>query len=79
MLRAIEMALFEKGQPKTGGRVKGSRNRLSWSFLNALADDFEQHGIETIRVCRVERPNEYLKIVAGLMPREHLLITHCNR
>jgi hypothetical protein len=52
------------------GRPKGAKNRLSWSFLNALADDFEQFGIETIRICRIERPNEYLKIVAGLMPRE---------
>jgi hypothetical protein len=52
------------------GRPKGARNRLSWSFLNALAEDFEQFGIETIRICRIGRPNEYLKIVAGLIPRE---------
>ena len=61
------LKVFNKGE---GGRPKGARNRLSWSFLNALAQDFEQFGIETIRICRVERPNEYLKIVAGLMPRE---------
>jgi hypothetical protein len=58
---------FKKGQ---GGRQKGGKNRLSWSFLTALSDDFEAHGIETIRICRVERPNEYVKIVAGLMPKE---------
>jgi hypothetical protein len=52
------------------GRPKGSKNRLNWAFVTALAEDFEQHGIETIRICRVEKPNEYLKIVAGLMPRE---------
>ena len=54
----------------TTGRPKGSKSRLNWAFVTALAEDFEQHGIETIRICRVEKPNEYLKIVAGLMPRE---------
>ena len=33
-------------------------------------EDFEQHGIEAIRICRVEKPSEYVKIVAGLMPKE---------
>ena len=64
------MALFEKGQPKQGGRAKGVRNRLSHSFLEALAEDFEKHGIEAIRITRVERPAEYCKIVAALLPRE---------
>ena len=58
---------FNKGE---GGRPKGAKNRLSWSFLSALADDFEQFGIETIRICRIQRPHEYLKVVAGLMPKE---------
>jgi hypothetical protein len=53
-----------------GGRPKGAKNRLSWSFLSALADDFEEHGVSTIRICRIERPHEYLKVVAGLMPKE---------
>jgi hypothetical protein len=55
------------------GRPKGSKNRLNVAFLTALALDFEEHGIETIRICRVEKPNEYLKIVAGLMPKEFTL------
>ena len=58
---------FQKGE---GGRPKGSRNRLSWTFLSALADDFAEHGEGAIRICRVEKPHEYLKIVAGLMPKE---------
>ena len=66
------MTLFEKGQPKPqgSGRGKGIRNRLSHSFLEALAEDFEKHGIEAIRITRVERPAEYCKIVAALLPRE---------
>ena len=56
--------------PNRSGRPKGAKNRLSWSFLTALAEDFEEFGAETIRICRIERPHEYLRVVAGLMPRE---------
>jgi hypothetical protein len=52
------------------GRPRGSKNRLNYTFLTALADDFEEHGPGTIRICRIEKPHEYLKIVAGLMPKE---------
>jgi hypothetical protein len=61
---------FEPGRAKTGGRVRGVKNRLSHDFLTALADDFEQHGAEAIRICRVEKPNEYVRTIAHLMPRE---------
>jgi hypothetical protein len=64
------MALFEKGHSiKSGGR-KGIKHRLSTAFLKALADDFEADGIEAIRICRVERPHEYLRVIAHLMPRD---------
>jgi hypothetical protein len=64
------MALFVPGQAKVGGRAKGVRNRLSHSFLEALQKDFAEHGEEAIRICRIEKPNEYVKIVAGLLPKE---------
>ena len=64
------MNLFEKGMKKIGGRTKGVKNRLSHAFLTALAEDFEQHGIEALRITRTERPAEYIKVVAGLMPKE---------
>ena len=64
------MSLFQPGQPKTGGRSRGVKNRLSQAFLTALAEDFEQYGVEAIKICRVERPNEYLRVIAHLMPKE---------
>ena len=64
------MTLFEKGRPKTGGRAKGAKNRLSHAFLTALAEDFEQHGVEALKIARIEKPVEYIRIVAGLMPKE---------
>jgi hypothetical protein len=62
---------FEKGQ---GGRVKGARNRLSMSFVTALAKEFDEFGAESIRICRIERPHEFLKIVASLLPKEFELV-----
>ncbi len=64
------MSLFEKGRAKTGGRARGARNKLSHAFLADLLADYEAHGAETIRICRVERPVEYVKMIAGLLPKE---------
>jgi hypothetical protein len=64
------MAPFEKGRQKTGGRVKGARNRIAYKLIEALAKDFEEHGEEAIRIARIERPHEYLKIIVSTMPKE---------
>jgi hypothetical protein len=61
---------FEEGRPKTGGRVKGARNRIAYKLIEALAKDFEEHGEEAIRIARIERPHEYLKIIVSTMPKE---------
>jgi|SRR6516164_2767373 len=67
--KANKMSLFEPGRKKTGGRAKGARNKLSVAFLEAFAADFEQHGAEVIKIVRVEKPSEYLKTAAYLMPK----------
>ena len=64
------MSSFEKGRAKTGGRAKGARNKVSQAFLEAFAADFEEHGAEVIRIVRMEKPHEYLKTAAYLMPKE---------
>jgi hypothetical protein len=61
---------IEKMPPVPTGRRKGARNRISTALLEAIAKDFEEHGEETIKITRVEKPTEYLKIVASLLPRE---------
>jgi hypothetical protein len=59
------------GQKSPGsGRTRGVKNKLSHKFITALAEDFEEHGVGVIKICRVEKPHEYLKMIAGLMPRE---------
>ena len=64
------MSLFEKGREKTGGRVSGTRNRFSKKFDDALLRDFEEHGEGAIRIARIERPTEYLKLIASRLPIE---------
>ena len=64
------MALFEKGRPKTGGRRKGSRDRIATALLEAIAEDFEKFGPEAVKIARKERPVEYLRVVASLLPKE---------
>jgi hypothetical protein len=58
----------QSGNPK--GRAKGSRHKLGEAFLSALHDDFEKHGVEVIEKVRDERPHEYLKVVASILPKE---------
>src|SRR5215471_2733079 len=62
--------MFQKGNVPKGGRRKGSRDRISTALLEAIAKDFEEFGEESIKIARIEKPVEYLKIVASLLPRE---------
>src|SRR5262249_19812467 len=62
---------FKPGQSgNPAGRPKGSRNKVSEKLLDALAIDFDDHGKEVIEKVRVERPADYLKIVASLVPKQ---------
>lgn len=57
---------FEAGNP---GRPKGSRNKLGEDFIQALAEDFKTGGVAAIKAMREEKPNEYVKVVASLLPK----------
>jgi len=58
------------GNPLGAGRPKGARSRLGQEFLQALADDFEAHGLEALQQCRVSNPAQYIKVIASILPRE---------
>ena len=64
------MTLFDKGHAKIGGRRKGRRDRISTALLEAIARDFEEFGADAVKIARVERPVEYLRVVASLLPKE---------
>lgn len=57
-------------KPGNSGRPKGSRNKLGEAFVAALHDDFTKHGVKAIETVRAERPHEYLKVVASLLPKQ---------
>jgi hypothetical protein len=62
---------FKPGQSgNPAGRPKGARSKLSESFLKALSEDFESNGIGVIESVRKDRPHEYLKIVAAVLPKQ---------
>lgn len=65
-----EKGRFLPGNSGYGGRPKGSRNKLGEAFITALHDDFMEHGVATIEQVRIEKPDQYLKVVAGLLPKE---------
>lgn len=69
--------LFKPGLPSANprGRPKGSRNRLSENFISAMSDDFDQHGVSVIEAVRTEKPAEYLKIIAAIVPKEFTVNT----
>lgn len=52
------------------GRPKGSRNKLGEVFIQALHADFEAHGEKVIEAVRKDKPAEYLKVVASLLPKQ---------
>ena len=64
---------FKPGNPGGPGRPLGSKNRLSEYFLFELADHFEEHGREAIERVFEDRPGEYLRIIASLIPKELIL------
>jgi hypothetical protein len=63
----------QSGNP--AGRPKGSRNKLSEDFVAALYDDFREHGSAAIAACRAEKPDVYLRVIAGILPKDvHLKV-----
>jgi hypothetical protein len=63
---------FEAGNP---GRPKGARNKLGEAFVSALHDDFAEHGVGALAKVREEDPAAYMRVIAGLLPKEFKIET----
>jgi hypothetical protein len=53
-----------------GGRKPGSRNKLGQEFVEALSDEFEEHGRDAISRLRASDPATFLKIIGNVLPKQ---------
>lgn len=62
---------FVKGvSGNPAGKPKGARHALTENFVKALHDDFAEHGTAAIVSVRTEKPDQYLKVIASLVPKD---------
>ena len=61
---------FLPGNNGGTGRPKGSRNKLGELFVQAMHEDFMANGTETIKKVREESPEQYLKVIASILPKQ---------
>lgn len=65
---ATRFAAGQSGNPT--GRPKGSRNRFSAEFFDALHESWLEHGPATLERVRLENPVEYLKLFVSILPKK---------
>lgn len=58
----------QSGNP--AGRPKGARSKLGEDFVAALREDFTVHGVAAIQKMREEKPGDYIRVIASLLPKE---------
>jgi hypothetical protein len=69
---------FQKGNNYsngTGGRPFGSRNKLCKAMLEDLAADWREGGAAAVKMMRIERPAEYVRVMCSILPKELLFET----
>lgn len=58
----------QSGNP--AGRPKGARNKLGEAFIEDLLKSWEASGPEAIERVIKDKPEQYLKVIASLMPKD---------
>jgi hypothetical protein len=62
---------WQKGQSgNPGGLSKGSRRKLTDTFIRALARDWKAHGEAVIKRVREDNPVAYFKGMLSLVPKD---------
>jgi hypothetical protein len=66
-----EAAPRRSSQSGSGRALQGAAGaRLRQGFIAALAADYEQHGAAAIAALRADKPADYVKLVASLLPKD---------
>lgn len=66
----IDAPRFVTGGKPGPGRPKGSKNKLQEDFLRDVLEAWETRGPQAITGMINEKPSEFVKMVAGLMPKD---------
>jgi hypothetical protein len=69
MVEHLRPYQFQKGMEKTGGRARGTRNKISEAFLKDLHDEWQRSGQATLRILAVEQPAAFAHLVAKILPQ----------
>lgn len=52
------------------GKPKGARTKLGEAFIEALHESFQKRGAAAIEKVIDEKPDQYLKVIASLLPKD---------
>jgi hypothetical protein len=55
------------------GRAPGSRNRFSQRVLDDAIAHWETHGAAAMDDMRAEKPNEYVRAMFSILPKEYMV------
>lgn len=58
----------QSGNP--AGKPKGARHKLGEAFLEAMHQDFKAYGSAVVAQVREEKPDQYLKVIASILPKQ---------
>lgn len=63
--------------PAAAATTKRTKKTLGDDFLNAVRADFRAHGAGVIAAVRADKPDQYLKIVQSVLPKDlHVSLDH---
>lgn len=69
-IRADHLTRFKPGNP---GKPKGTRHKLQEDFLKDVYAAWQTDGSQAIADMIADKPGDFVKMVAGLMPKEATL------
>ncbi len=61
----------QSGNP--AGRPKGTKDAINKAFLDDVTEDWRECGKEALERARKDKPAEYVRMVAGLLPKDQNL------